>query len=170
MSNFAEEEEHHLITLDELEATREQIISYQGLIKDLPEIYERKFNERIKPYLDRHQQLIDERDQLLGHLHHGLTPSAQAKTLVLPSVAPPLQGEGSRSTHLALGRICWLVALAILGLAVGMKLSRQFFPSPKKLTGSVPLFSPRQLIEHSVGLAFPQSTAQDLADVSSVKD
>jgi hypothetical protein len=142
MSNHADEEEQHLTSLDELEATQEQITSYQGLLKDLPEIYERKFNERLKPFLDRNQQLMDERQQLLGRLHHELPPVEPGKMLLLSSTASPVEGDRSHPTQLGLGRLWWLVALALLGLAFGVQLSRQMVPSPNKPTSAVSLFNP----------------------------
>lgn len=150
MSHHAEEEEQHLATLDELEATQEQITSYQGLLKDLPEIYERKFNERLKPFLDRNQQLIDEREQLLGRLQHGLPPAEPGKMMLLSSAASPVQGEPSHLTQPVLGRHWWLVALALLGLAFGMQLSRQLIPGPKKPASAVSLLTPRQFFVRGV--------------------
>jgi len=145
MPNHSDEEEQHLTTLDELEATQEQITSYQGLLKDLPEIYERKFNERIKPLLDRNQLLMDEREQLLGRLHQALPPTEAGKIWLLGSASSPLEGEGSHPNPSGWGRHWWwLVVLALLGLAFGVQLSRQLLPGPKKPANGVSLISPRQ--------------------------
>ena len=170
MSDHAEEEDQHLTSLDELEATQEQITSYQGLLKDLPEIYERKFNERLKPLLDRNQQLMDEREQLLGRLHQGLPPAELGKMLLLSSAASPEEGTGSHPKQPGFGRHWWLVALALLGLAFGVQLSRQMLPSPKKPTSAVSLFTPRQLsLPGVIERGFDQALAPTIADGSPIK-
>jgi hypothetical protein len=135
MANLEDEEEQHLATLHELEATQEEISTYQGLLKDIPEIYERKFNERLRPILDRNQQLIDEREQLLHQLRHTI-PAAREDTKLLPSAPPspslfsdppppqrPLDGK----------RPWWLVGLACCGLVIGLLLNnaeKSKAPSP----------------------------------------
>ncbi len=126
-----DEEEQYLATLHELEAIQEDIANYQGLLKDLPEIYERKFNERLKPVLDRQQHLLDERENLLQQLHQvlpagevidtprqlGPAPEPSSPTEV---AVPPAQPERRRPW--------WLMGLAAIGLAVGLQLNRHNVP------------------------------------------
>jgi hypothetical protein len=131
MAQPEDEEEQYLATLHELEATQEEIANYQGLLKDLPEIYERKFNERLNPVLDRQRHLLDEREKLLQQLHHVLpgdesvnnhNPLDAAHQLSSAAeVADPPAPAMSR-------RPWWLVGLAALGLTVGMQLNRQTAP------------------------------------------
>lgn len=125
MAKLEDEEDQHLATLHELEATREDIANYQGLLKDLPEIYERKFNERLKPLLDRQQHLIDERQQLLHQLRQSL-PAASAETSrLLPPVPDPpaLEDVALPSPPPDWRRPLWLLGIAALGLSVGLLLS-----------------------------------------------
>jgi hypothetical protein len=126
MAKLEDEEEQHLATLHDLEATREEIASYQGLLKDLPEIYERKFNERLKPLLDRQQHLIDERAQLLHQLRQSLPSSRAEEIRQLPPVAAPQDGtaKDGPSPHSHRRRPWWLVGMAGLGLTLGWHLSR----------------------------------------------
>ena len=125
MAKLEDEEDQHLATLHELEATLEDIANYQGLLKDLPEIYERKFNERLKPLLDRQQHLIDERQQLLHQLRQSLPPpSAESSRLLPPAPDPPAPEEAvlpSRPPDWR--RPLWLLGIAALGLTVGLLLS-----------------------------------------------
>lgn len=149
MAQLEDEEEQYLATLHELEATQEDIASYQGLLKDLPEIYERKFNERLKPILDRQQHLIDEREQLLQQLHQTL-PAAEGETRKLLSPAPDLPAapdeahEADPRHQPGWGRPWWLLGLAALGLAIGLQLNKQVTPgtptnaAPPALEGQQP--------------------------------
>ncbi|MEB3334606.1 MAG: DUF2272 domain-containing protein [Cyanobacteriota bacterium] len=127
MAKLEDEEDQHLATLHELEATQEEISTYQGLLKNIPEIYERKFNERLKPILDRNQQLIDEREQLLHQLRHAL-PATREEPKMLPSAppaSPPLAPELTPPQRpLAGKRPWWLVAVASGGLLIGFLLNK----------------------------------------------
>lgn len=154
MSIHEAEEAQHLATLDELEATQEQIHNYQGLLKELPEIFERKFNERLKPLLDRQQQLLDERQhqlqQLLDTVPSGSPPD---KSLLGPSSSSSSSLNPPRSIPSRNWRKAswWLLALAGMGVTFGVLLSKQLPPPGSKQTSTlrhpvapIPL-GPRQL-------------------------
>lgn len=127
MATPEDEEDQHLATLHELEATREDIANYQGLLKDLPDIYERKFNERLKPLLDRQQLLIDQREQLLQQLRQSLPAATTEPSRLLPppSDSPAALDDGTGPLRrFDWRRPLWLVGIAGLGLAVGLLLSK----------------------------------------------
>ena len=128
MSNPEGEEEQHLATLDELEATQAQISSYQGLLKDLPEIFERKFNERLQPLLDRQEQLLQEREKLLDRLQLHLPEGASGHPgSVLPSPPSAALSAGRPATVISRrwwGRLGWLVGLALVGGLIGVHVSQ----------------------------------------------
>jgi len=151
MANLEDEEEQHLATLHELQATQEEIASYQGLLKDLPEIYERKFNERLKPILDRHQYLIDEREQLLHQLHQSLPPGGEISLLLTAAPQPPAAEDVAiPPTRQARGRPWWLLGLAALGVAIGLQLNKPGGSvSPPSPSQSSPIF-PRPQTQQEV--------------------
>ncbi|MBM5817127.1 MAG: DUF2272 domain-containing protein [Cyanobacteria bacterium K_Offshore_surface_m2_239] len=125
------EEDQYLATLHELEATQEDIANYQSLLKDLPEIYERKFNERLKPLLDRQQHLLDERETLLQQLPQGLPASEAVVTdhhLGPAPEAPPPPGVAAPPRRPEANRLWWLAGLAALGLTLGLQLHKQTVP------------------------------------------
>jgi hypothetical protein len=131
MAQPEDEEEQYLATLHELEATQEEIANYQGLLKDLPEIYERKFNERLKPVLDRQQHLLDERESLLQQLHHVL-PGSESLNSHQPldaahQLSPTTEVADSPAPALR-RRPWWLMGIAALGLTVGMQVNKQTAP------------------------------------------
>ncbi|MFN9631338.1 MAG: DUF2272 domain-containing protein [Cyanobacteriota bacterium] len=135
MANLEDEEEQHLATLHELEATQEEISTYQGLLKDIPDIYERKFNERLRPILDRNQQLIDERQQLLHQLSHAIPAAREdSKLLTSASPSPSLPSDPLPPRHPLDGkRPWWLVGVASCGLLIGVLLNnaeKRTTPSP----------------------------------------
>ena len=141
MPNNEDEQEQHLATLDELEAIQAQINSYQGLLKDLPEIFERKFNERLQPHLDRQQQLLDEREQLLYQLHQHIPPvgGGQAARLLPSFTIPPEESPETSSVQYRTSRFWWILGLAGLGCLLGVYLSQRF--SPGKSSNSTPTTS-----------------------------
>jgi len=50
----------HEMLEEELEAARRKRDSYQALLKDLPEVFEGKFRERVRPVQQRNEQLLEE--------------------------------------------------------------------------------------------------------------
>jgi hypothetical protein len=142
MAQPEDEEEQYLATLHELEATQEDIASYQGLLKDLPEIFERKFNERLKPVLDRQQHLLDERENLLQQLHPALPSSTvvDGDHLLGPAPDPSPGPEGVETTvRPARGRPWWLLGVAILGLTIGLQLNKRTVPRAPASATSAPI-------------------------------
>ena len=50
----------HEMLEEELEAARRKRDSYQALLKDLPEVFEGKFRERVRPVQQRNEHLLEE--------------------------------------------------------------------------------------------------------------
>ena len=144
MPNHTDEEERHLATLDEIEATQSQISSYQGLLKDVPKIFEHKFNERLKPLLDRNQQLREERAHLLHQLHQTLPLAAESSNVLLSPASPSSQQDGAPVSLVVRGRLLWLLGLTAAGIAFGMHISKPLVPAPQKPSRPSRLGSLRQ--------------------------
>jgi hypothetical protein len=161
MAQLEDEEDQYLATLHELEATQEDIASYQGLLKDLPEIYERKFNERLKPILDRQQHLIDEREQLLQQLHQSL-PAAEGepRKLLSPAPDPPSAPDGADSIRQpGHGRPWWLFGLAALGLAIGLQLNKRITPNSPAPADALPPAFERPHLQTGASVKEPAASA-----------
>ena len=85
----------------QLADTRQHIAELEALIGELPEIYERKFEQQLQPLLEQERLLLQQnlllRDQLLralpGHGAQLLLPPSQAKAPVSPSPVP-VSGPG----------------------------------------------------------------------------
>ena len=79
---------HHDALLEELEAARQKRDRYQALLKDLPEVFEAKFRERIRPAQQRNEQMLEEGLALRDQIRRALpqAPSAGA----LPPAPPPI--------------------------------------------------------------------------------
>ena len=95
-----ENQDEYLSTLEDLEAARNQLSNYQSLLRDLPELYERKFEERLRPIRDRNRALSQEgaglRDQLdraLPAAHHPQRPGLPAATDATRTIKPGLTAE-----------------------------------------------------------------------------
>ena len=87
----------------QLADTRQHIAELEALIGELPEIYERKFEQQLQPLLDQERLLLQQnlllRDQLLralpGHGAQLLLPPSQAPAPGSPSPVPvPGQSQG----------------------------------------------------------------------------
>lgn len=151
-----ENQDDYLSTLEELEAARNQLANYQSLLKDLPELYERKFEERLRPIRDQNQALSQEGAVLRKQLDRALSAAHQPKRQGLPAAtdAPiaaqprptadtPVVPRGRSRTLLPIGLAgaASLLLLATLGpLASWM---HHFNPSPPA-SGSLPPIKPKQ--------------------------
>lgn len=87
----------HEALRQELEAARRRRDSYQALIKDLPEIFEGKFRERLRPLQQRNEQLQLEGMALREQIRRVL-PQAGGATPAAPGLEGPSQRVGS-SAH-----------------------------------------------------------------------
>jgi hypothetical protein len=80
-----ENQDDYLSTLEDLEAARNQLSNYQSLLQDLPELYERKFEERLRPIRDRNRALSQEGAGLRDQLDRALPAAHQPQRPGLPA-------------------------------------------------------------------------------------
>ena len=74
----------------ELAATRGRVQHYQSLLQDLPEIFERKFRERLQPIAERNRLLAEEGAVLRDQIARTLPPAPlPQETQALPSATAP---------------------------------------------------------------------------------
>jgi len=74
----------HEMLEEELEAARRKRDSYQALLKDLPEVFEGKFRERVRPVQQRNEQLLEEGMALREQIRRALPQAAVAGSASLP--------------------------------------------------------------------------------------
>jgi len=72
---------------EELEAARRKRDSYQALLKDLPEVFEGKFRERIRPLQQHNEELLQEGLALREQIRRALPESPSSSSL------PPAGGS-----------------------------------------------------------------------------
>jgi hypothetical protein len=70
---------------EELEAARSKRDSYQALLKDLPEVFEGKFRERVRPVQQRNEQLLEEGMALREQIRRALPQAGVSGGASLPS-------------------------------------------------------------------------------------
>lgn len=89
---------HHDALQRELEAARERRDSYQALLKDLPDIFEGRFRDRLRPLQQRNEQLLVEgatlREQLRRSLPQGRAKPAESPPAAAEPMAPAPSGQG----------------------------------------------------------------------------
>jgi hypothetical protein len=90
---------HHDALLEELEAARHKRDRYQALLKDLPELFEGKFRERIRPVQQRNEQLLEEGLALREQIRRALPQASGAGALPPAPIAaaPPSAADPSES-------------------------------------------------------------------------
>lgn len=69
----------------ELEAARAEVAALHEMLEDLPEIFERKFRQRVQGLLEEQQRLLND-NQLLRDRLYALTPAT-------PTAPPALRGD-----------------------------------------------------------------------------
>jgi len=77
----------HEMLEEELEAARRKRDSYQALLKDLPEVFEGKFRERIRPVQQRNEQLLEEGMALREQIRRALPQAGVGGSASLPPAA-----------------------------------------------------------------------------------
>jgi len=65
----------------QLAAAQEQLAQLDALLRELPEIFERKFQQRLQPVLERQAQLQEDNRQLRQQLHQLTAPAAEVRRL-----------------------------------------------------------------------------------------
>ena len=64
--------------IEELEG---QIKAYEQLLDELPELFERKFQQRLEPLMERYQLLAQQLDQPEGDLDHPALPPSKRQSV-----------------------------------------------------------------------------------------
>ncbi len=93
-----ENQDDYLSTLEELEAARNQLANYQSLLRDLPELYERKFEERLRPIQDQNRDLSQEGAVLREQLDRALPAAHQPQRQGLPAATDAPMAAQPRPT------------------------------------------------------------------------
>ena len=88
----------------ELEAARDEVSALHEMLEDLPEIFERKFRQRLHGILEQQQLLLADnrmlREQLFALQPASDEPEARSTRLLPPAAAPvPNPGGSSPSLH-----------------------------------------------------------------------
>jgi hypothetical protein len=83
----------------ELEAARDEIAALHEMLEDLPEIFERKFRQRLQAVLDHQQRLLADNQALREHLF-ALGPAAAVERPRLPPANEERWGLGRRLRHI----------------------------------------------------------------------
>ncbi|KMM16598.1 hypothetical protein [Synechococcus sp. GFB01] len=87
----------------ELQAARDELEAMQGLLSDLPEIFERKFQSRLEPILEQQHRLLEDNAALRQQLLQ-IQPQqgSQERRLLMPgpetSDCDAPRGQGLRHT------------------------------------------------------------------------
>jgi hypothetical protein len=76
-----------------LERTREQLAELQALLDELPGIFERKFEQRLQPFVERQRQLAEENLALRERIQRVLAPAPAE-----PAASPGHQGTAGAGT------------------------------------------------------------------------
>jgi hypothetical protein len=100
----AEHPSHSLQRLEqELEAARDEINALHQMLEDLPEIFERKFRQRQRAFLDHHEHLLADNKALRERLY-SLPPSQQdSPPLTRPALPGTMQSPPRRLGNLIRG-------------------------------------------------------------------
>jgi hypothetical protein len=151
-----ENHDDYLSTLEELEAARNQLANYQSLLRDLPELYERKFEERLRPIRDQNRALSQEGAVLREQLDRALPAAHQPKRQVLPAATDAPMAAQPRQTAdtpvVPRGRSRTLLPIGLAGAASLLLLAtlgplaswiHHFNPSPPA-SGSLAPIQPKQ--------------------------
>jgi hypothetical protein len=75
----------HEMLEEELEAARRKRESYHALLKDLPEVFEGKFRERVRPVQQRNEQLLEEGMALREQIRRALPQAGVAGASLPPA-------------------------------------------------------------------------------------
>jgi len=88
---------HHDALRQELEAVQRRRDSYQALLKDLPEIFEGKFRERLRPLQQRNEQLQLEGLALREQIRKALPAAGAAPSPAATPIASQVASQASEA-------------------------------------------------------------------------
>lgn len=122
----------------ELDAARRQLSAYRDLIEEVPQIYERKFRERLEPIHARNRQLLEEGRRLEEQLARMPLPTSD---IPVPAALPATGGP--ERPPIPFGRP-WHRWLAIGSLGAALLLGYGAFHSLRQpRTAQAPATTPR---------------------------
>lgn len=85
----------------ELDEARAQLADLEGLLGDLPQMFERKFEQRLEPLLDQQRLIAEENQRLLDQVRHvlgsGEPPGVRPALPAAGGTAPPLNSAPSKA-------------------------------------------------------------------------
>lgn len=119
---------------EELEAARLKRDRYQALLKELPEVFEGKFQERVRPLQQRHQQLIEEGEALREQIRRSLPAAPGGPQAALAPAATPPAPAGPSGAPWRWRAVAAGAAAATLLLLAG----RLLLPGPALQTSTSP--------------------------------
>jgi len=105
----------HEMLEEELEAARRKRESYHALLKDLPEVFEGKFRERVRPVQQRNEQLLEEGMALREQIRRAL-PQAGVAGASLPPATETVASADRGTDPEELRKEAWKPAGAAGGL------------------------------------------------------
>ena len=74
----------HQVLQGRIDALEEQIKAYEQLLDELPELFERKFQQRLQPLIERYQLLTQQLDaSTTGAINPALLPSEEQSRISL---------------------------------------------------------------------------------------
>lgn len=69
------------LTEQQLGEARQRLAEMEELLRDLPEIFERKFQQRLQPLLERHDRLLEDNQQLRQQMRQLTATNAEMRQL-----------------------------------------------------------------------------------------
>jgi hypothetical protein len=84
------------MTEQQLADARQRLADMEDLLRDLPEIFERKFQQRLQPLVERHDRLLEDNQQLRQQMRQLTATNAEMRQL--PPAAEPLSEPATAPT------------------------------------------------------------------------
>ena len=86
MGPLMADDPHHQLeaTQAQLAAAQEQLTQLDALLRELPDIFERKFQQRLQPLLERQAHLLEDNQQLRQQLRQLTASTADVRRLGPP--------------------------------------------------------------------------------------
>ncbi|MFM7651616.1 MAG: hypothetical protein ACKO5M_01620, partial [Vulcanococcus sp.] len=89
------------LTEQQLSEARQRLAEMEGLLRDLPEIFERKFQQRLQPLLERHDRLLEDNQQLRQQMRQLTATNAEMRQLPPARTAAGTIAEAGEATPAA---------------------------------------------------------------------
>jgi len=86
------------MTEQQLADARQRLADMEDLLRDLPEIFERKFQQRLQPLLERHDRLLEDNQQLRQQMRQLTATNAEMRQLPPAAASPTEQHQDTQAT------------------------------------------------------------------------